>query len=259
MGYRKIRLWTVLAVLLALAVTVLPVAKRISFYQENAWQLAAFETRMNGLGDAQLERQRNLAKWYNYSLKLGDPALPWAYSGILDFGDGAMAVLEVQALDLRLPVFHGTEGTVGHDPSTSFPIGGRGNHTVLTLRAAYDWEVRMPVYIECLGKRLAYQVESVHVMPMGWCTDRPTQAGQDLLTLVHDSGSTRTLIRCVRCLDLTVRPVEQADFRSVLLAAMSPMLLSIPALCVKIAGRLPAQMGGLFGFFHKNRGKSNLS
>lgn len=258
MGNRKIKLWTAIAFFMALVVTVLPVVRRISFCQQNARQLAALEARVNSLDQAQLEKQQNLAKWYNYGLEQGDPGVYWAYSNILDFGDGVMAVLEVQELNLRLPIFHGTEETVGHDFTTPFPIGGRGQHTVLILRVEYDWEAGMPVYIDCLGKRITYQVESVQVMPGGWSTARPAQAGQDLLTLVFDRGNARTLIRCVRCVDLTVRPLEQVDNGMAILTAALPMLFFIPALCAKMRCGFCAQTCRLFGFFHKNRGKSNL-
>lgn len=157
------------------------------------------------LGPEGREKYRNLAKWYNYNLDQGTPGLWSYYPGILDLGGGAMAVLEVPEWDLLLPVLHGTGAVVGHDPSTPLPIGGRGTHTVLTISHWLPWKEGQRLYIECLEQKLCYRVESVRVLPALWPTERPTEAGQEILTLVFDRKNTRTMIRCLRCGELELR------------------------------------------------------
>ena len=47
---------------------------------------------------------------------------------------GIMGQLEIPELDIRLPIYHGTDGStlekgVGHLLGSSFPVGGKGTHT----------------------------------------------------------------------------------------------------------------------------------
>ena len=60
------------------------------------------------------------------------------YSSILDItGTGIMAYVEIPKLKTKLPIYHGTDEAVleiaiGHIPGTSFPIGGKGTHAVIS-------------------------------------------------------------------------------------------------------------------------------
>ena len=50
---------------------------------------------------------------------------------------GIMGQLEIPELDICLPIYHGTDGStlekgVGHLLGSSFPVGGKGTHAVLT-------------------------------------------------------------------------------------------------------------------------------
>lgn len=201
---RKIKFW--LMALIVLASAALPVRNQVLQARENQALVRKIELYLENLGEEALERQKNLARWYNYNLSQGETELETIYGSILNFGDGAMAVLEVPEMGLRLPVFHGEEGNVGHIADSDFPIGGRGNHTVLTVKSWMPWERGMTVYIDCLGSRIAYRVETVQVMPTGWTWEWPS--GQERLTMIHDNRGTRTIIRCVRCGELSLNRSE---------------------------------------------------
>ena len=50
---------------------------------------------------------------------------------------GIMGQLEIPELDICLPIYHSTDGStlekgVGHLLGSSFPVGGKGTHAVLT-------------------------------------------------------------------------------------------------------------------------------
>lgn len=255
MRRNRIKIWTVLAFFLALAASVCPVAMRIAGEREAARQAAALEEKVDALGTEDREMQRNLAKWYNLQLQQGATDHQEAYGNILNFGDGAMGLLEVPELKLKLVIRHGAEGAVGHDPATSFPIGGRGNHTVLTLTEDYPWAAGMAVYIVCLGERLSYRVEGVQVMPAHWPADRPTDGGQDLLTLICNQGKTRTIIRCVRSQDLTVRQTALPPLPALWMAVSVPAMAVLPALILSVRGE---QRAGNCGNRRKNRRKTKL-
>jgi sortase (surface protein transpeptidase) len=257
MGLKKLKLYTVLLFLLALLVILLPSARHIQQVQENRNLLEKMEQRLDALGEEQLEQQRTVARWYNYNLDLGTPGLEAAYGRILNVENGAMAVLEVPELRVQLPIFHGEEGMVGHLPESHLPIGGRELHTVLTIQERYDWRVGMAVYIDCLGERTIYRVESVQVMSAGWPAEWPAE--QERLTILHDRGRLRTIIRCVRCSELTVRKWEEMSYLSdAALAVILAFSLSIPACLRKRWKRRGFHGRKYHGFFRKNSRKSEL-
>ena len=72
-----------------------------------------------------------------YSLT-GLTAAQEQYDEILAVNEsGIMGQLEIPELDIRLPIYHGTDGStlekgVGHLLGSSFPVGGKGTHAVLT-------------------------------------------------------------------------------------------------------------------------------
>lgn len=72
-----------------------------------------------------------------YSLT-GLTAAQEQYDEILAVNEsGIMGQLEIPELDIRLPIYHGTDGStlekgIGHLLGSSFPVGGEGTHAVLT-------------------------------------------------------------------------------------------------------------------------------
>ena len=255
------KIWKCLCMLLAglmLRYTNLKVHKMKDHVRELNRQGEELEAVMASLGSGEAELHRNLAKWYNYNLELGTPGLEWTYENILNFGQGQMAVLGVPEWELKLSVYHGGRGAVSHVPSTPLPLGGQGKHTILHLAEIFPWTEGLSLYIDCPGLRLLYRVESIQVMGAGWSPERPTEGGQDLLTLVYDRGNTRTLIRCVRCSELVLRQREVK--RIFPYSVRVTVLLTAASVCrlwIKCAGasvRKPKN----YGFFHKNRGKTKL-
>lgn len=212
MGKAGKKLCLILAIILAMGLAVRQIRKEQARMRELNRQAEKLESAMEALGPGEAERERNLAKWYNYNLELGTSGLEEIYDGILNFGQGGMAVLEVPEWELKLAVYHGTGGIVTHDRSTPLPLGGRGKHTVLVLSEPLPWTEGMGLYIACMDQRLIYRVESVQVMVGRWSPERPTEAGQDLLTFVYDRGDTRTLVRCVRSSEQLLWEEKVADF-----------------------------------------------
>lgn len=110
-----------------------------------------------------------------------------------------VAVLDIEAIDLRMPVYRGTDESVlsagcGHLKGTSLPVGGNSTHAVLSAHSgmqtmkAFDDLKKLKkgdlIGISVLGEALCYEVT-------GWETVLPQelesiaiQPGEDLLTLV---------------------------------------------------------------------------
>lgn len=112
---------------------------------------------------------------------------------------GTMARLKLPAIDLDLPVYHGTsERTLlrgaGHLQGTSLPVGGDGTRSVLTGHRGLanaemfsrldEVTVGDTFIIEVLGEVLTYRVERVQVVEPDQTEEIRPRPGRDLVTLV---------------------------------------------------------------------------
>ena len=226
--------------------------------QDLTRQAEELETAMASLGREEAELQRNLAKWYNYHLEQGTEGMGAAYESVRNFGQGQMAVRGVPEWSRKVPVYHGDKGVVGHDSSTALPLGGRGKHTVLLVSETFPWEEGVSLYIDCLGQRLTYRVESVQVMAGHWSTEWPGAGEQDLLTLVYDRARTRTLIRCIRSGELVIRERESLYVPAILLPAAAAPGLLLTWLGWRKWFANHGQKRRSCGFYCKNRRKAKV-
>ncbi len=166
--------------------------------------------------DAELKRQRKLAEQYNESLRNpGDfSEFPYDYYEILAFPGGIMGYIDIPSIDVHLPIYHGTGEDVlakgiGHLPGTAFPIGGEGNHSVLTghtgLPSAklFTDLTKLSVgdlfYINILGETFTYEVDQIKTVLPSEVSELLPTAGKDYCTLVtctpYGVNSHRLLVR----------------------------------------------------------------
>ncbi|MDU0348889.1 class C sortase [Actinomyces sp. MRS3W] len=128
----------------------------------------------------------------------GDDALD--YNSILDAnGAGLMARLRIPAIDLDLPIYHGTSDEtllagLGHLEGTSLPVGGVGTRSVITGHRGLA-DARMftdlnrveegdKFIIEVFGEVLTYQVIDTKVVEPDETEALRAQEDRDLVTLV---------------------------------------------------------------------------
>jgi sortase A len=152
-----------------------------------------------------LEERAGAAR-YNHSLQpvsFSKEALAAAaeeYDSLLDMdGSGLMGFLEIPAIQVTVPVYHGTaEETLrkgaGHLAGSALPVGGDGTHCVLTghsgvagnrLFSDLDRLTAGDVFfLHVLNETLAYRVTEISTV-LPYETDLLQQvSGKDLCTLV---------------------------------------------------------------------------
>ena len=136
------------------------------------------------------------------------------YEEILNVEKGMMGILEIPCIDVELPIYHGVgeevlQKGVGHISQTAFPVGGAGNHTVLsTHRGLPDAKLFSDLdevepgdtfYIRILGDNLAYEVDQVEVVDPGDVSLLAPEEGEDYVTLLtctpYGINSHRLLVR----------------------------------------------------------------
>ncbi|MBC9936667.1 MULTISPECIES: class C sortase [unclassified Leucobacter] len=113
--------------------------------------------------------------------------------------DGAMARLRIPAIDVDLPIYHGTsdqtlERGVGHLQGTSLPVGGVDQHSVLTahrglasaeLFTHLDQVKAGEIFtIEVFGEVISYKVVETQVVEPSETQALYPEYGRDLVTLV---------------------------------------------------------------------------
>ena len=128
-----------------------------------SWELTVLHRDLAACGVAKIAMHRDLARWYNLNLLHEyEPGAREAYEQVLFFSDGVMASLELPGVG-EYPIYHGTTGDrgVGHDPSSGFPLGEMGDHTVLTLRWDPGLREGDIFCVHILNETLSFQVAAV--------------------------------------------------------------------------------------------------
>lgn len=174
----------------------------------------------------QMETERQKAEEYNNALSgaaIKDPFIPESgmvlpdnYYAILNLSE-SIGFIEIPLIDVSLPIYHGTDESIlrkgaGHMEMTSLPIGGEGNHAVLTGHTGLASAMLFTdldklntgdrFYIHVLNETLAYEVEEILVIKPE-CTEvlRPV-IGKDYVTLItctpYGVNSHRLLVRGIR-------------------------------------------------------------
>lgn len=140
------------------------------------------------------------------------------YNRILDMdGSGIMGYLKVPCISVDLPIYHGTsaevlEHGIGHLAATSFPVGGKSTHAVLTGHTGLSsaklftdlTEMKKGdlFFIHVLNQKLAYKVDQIKVVEPEDTRDLQIIDGEDHVTLLtctpYGVNDHRLLVRGVR-------------------------------------------------------------
>ncbi|MBR4766015.1 MAG: class C sortase [Clostridia bacterium] len=169
-------------------------------------------------------------------------------------GNGMMGYLKIDAIKLRLPIYHTTresvlQSGVGHIPTTSLPVGGKGTHAVLSghrgLPSAKLFtdldkvQIGDVFYIYILDDILAYEVDQIKTVTPTDTKDLQIIKGEDHVTLVtctpYGVNTHRLLIRGTRVpYDETVAEAQQikSEERKSISAEQIAVYAGAPALTV---------------------------
>lgn len=137
------------------------------------------------------------------------------YKSLLNIsGTGIMGYVEIPAIDVSLPVYHGTDEAIlqvaiGHLPWTSLPCGGESTHCVISghrglpsARLFTDLDKLQSgdiFHFHILDRILTYEIDQIRIVEPTQVDDLLIQDGKDLATLVtctpYGINSHRLLVR----------------------------------------------------------------
>lgn len=149
--------------------------------------------------------------------------------------DGLMGYVEIPAIGVNLPIYHGTEEStldrgVGHLLGSSLPVGGTGTHCVLTGHSGLAGQKMFSdlsllkegdiFFLRVLGQALAYKVVEIYTVLPEDTGKLTIDTGRDLCTLVtctpYGVNSHRLLLRGERTeYEEAVSVIEDAEFTPV--------------------------------------------
>lgn len=209
---KKFTVWLYLFLVAGVMILCYPSVSSAVNRRSGSFAIGQWQQDMSGLEDGALEEQRLRAQRYNQELLTGEE--PEGYEECLNLGNGMMGYIRIPKIGVELPIYHGVEEDtlargVGHLPGTALPIGGQGNHVVLTghtglpsARLFTDLtELREGdlFYIHTLDEVLCYQVDQIRVVLPSEGEALSPQAGKDYCTLVtctpYGINSHRLLVR----------------------------------------------------------------
>lgn len=142
----------------------------------------------------------------------------YPYEDILNpMGNRIMGFIDIPKINVRLAIYHGTSAEVldlgcGHIEGTCLPIGGIGNHSVLSahrglpsakLFTDLDLLVEGDIFvINVLNEKLAYKVDQILTVLPSELEALAIEPDKDLVTLVtctpYGINSHRLLVRGIR-------------------------------------------------------------
>lgn len=170
-----------------------------------------YKSEVEAIDGAELEKRKQEAIEYNHALTeyvtpISDPFSVESenkdkiseYATIMNVGQ-AMGYIDIPILNIELPIYKGVSDTVlsqgiGHIPSSSLPVGGKGTHASLTghrglptsnlFRHLDKMDIGDEFYIHTLDETLAYQVDQITIVLPHEMDDLAIEPNEDYVTLI---------------------------------------------------------------------------
>lgn len=191
-----------------------------------------------------------------------------AYYDLLDVtGTGIMSYIEISSIDVRLPIYHGTDDSVlqagaGHMIGSSLPVGGSNTHCVVSghsglvssrlLTDLEDMEEGDTFSVHTLGNVLTYQVNQIKIVLPDELDDLEIADGKDYFTLVtctpYGVNSHRLLVRGERIdtpenASVEINEVGHDTVPSIMIVVIAGVGIVAITLIVAIIKRKPGKRG----------------
>lgn len=183
--------------------------------------ITVYEQALQDSGSDAREEQHRLAEEYNRDL--ARTGIQWEpdegqlarYRALLNLvGDGMIGYVEIEKIDCRLPIYHGTDESVlqigvGHLEGSSLPVGGESTHCMISghrglpsARLFTDLaqlEEGDRFVLRTLDRVLTYEVDQIRTVLPYELEELQIQPGEDLCTLItctpYGVNSHRLLVR----------------------------------------------------------------
>lgn len=221
---RRVSDWIVPALFFAGLSLIVSAILRSLFYQEHLKEsISQYREQVGQTEDSWLKTLWEAAVQYNQKLFDGQRQSD-AYSKLLKLrADGLMCYLEIPAIEMYLPVYHGTSAQTlqkgaGHLEQSSLPVGGQSAHCVISAHSGMPGKVLFDhldrlkagdvFYLHTLDQTLAYEVDRIRTVLPYELEDLKITGDGDYVTLLtctpYGVNTHRLLVRGRRIAGQTV-------------------------------------------------------
>lgn len=192
--------------LVGLSVMLYPTVSNYINTKHQSYAIAKYDEQINNMDDTRYNEIMEQAHDYNERLKqLSSPltskdGLPSDYNSVLDItGTGIMGYVTIPQIQIQLPIYHGTSEAVlniavGHLEGSALPVGGEGNHAVLSahrglpsakLFSDLDKLVVGDLFtVTILNEVLTYEIDRILIVKPYEMENLARENGQDYITLL---------------------------------------------------------------------------
>lgn len=127
--------------IIGIALVCYPIISSFVASKDNMGLISTYETKVDNLSSAEKKEMIKKAEQWNDKLYRQQKGISvddnLDYQNILNIGDEIIGTIEIPAIDVNLPIYHGTNDDVlnigaGHVEDSSMPVGGTNTHTVIT-------------------------------------------------------------------------------------------------------------------------------
>lgn len=226
MKTKLMRILIILIFILGLGILLYPIVSNLfmSVFQTTAIQ--EYNYTVEQMEQERIEEILSEARVYNKQFKntiVVDPFSQEAennvnseYNEVLNI-DGTMGYIEIPKIEVNLPIFHGVSEEVlkrgvGHIETTPLPIGGEGNHSVLSAHRGLPsaklftdldkLEIGDIFTIKMLTEILVYEIDQIKVVEPTDTQYLQSEYGEDYITLItctpYAINTHRMLVRGTR-------------------------------------------------------------
>ena len=187
---------------IGMALVCYPIISSFVASKYNMGLISTYETKVDNLSSAEKKEMIKKAVQWNDKLYRQQKGISvddnLDYQNILNIGDEIIGTIEIPAIDVNLPIYHGTNDDVlnigaGHVEDSSMPVGGTNTHTVITGHSGLpsnklftrldELEKNDKFYIYILDEVLAYEIDKIEIV-LPEKVDYIIEDGKDLATLV---------------------------------------------------------------------------
>jgi len=261
---KKRKIWNLVIILLAAVGSILLLYPSANFWfsqRVQSYAVQKYDDGIEKMNAEQLEAEWEQAVTYNKGLSsyaadpfaAGSLELSEEYLAVLNINeDGIMGHIKIPSINVRLPIYHGTSEEVlnkgaGHLSGSNLPIGGEGNHAVLTGHTGLTtaklftdlakMEVGETFYIVILDRTLAYKVEQILVVEPSETEALRAVEGEDYVTLVtctpYGINSHRLFVRGTR-IPFTEEDEKKLETKAELTINWKMVMISLFAIAMSV-------------------------
>lgn len=225
MKHQKRKWMLLLCIAAGLAVLNYPFLSQLVNQRTQNTVITTYKTKLSNLTEAETKSLIQGAADYNQKLADSQTTLLDAFSKSEDAdasyeellnpdGSGIMAYVEIPAIKVSLPVYHGTSARVleagaGHLEGSSLPVGGKSTHAVISAHNGLPSKLlftdldqlqkKDQFSLFVLGEELLYEVDQIQIVEPEDTNELKIEKGKDYVTLVtctpYGVNSHRYLVR----------------------------------------------------------------